>query len=36
MMKNLLSILFVAIAHLGFSQVTLTITDPDYIVDALK
>ncbi len=30
MTKKILSILFVALAHLGFSQVTLTIADPDY------
>ena len=30
MTKNILSFLFVLVAHLGFSQVTLTITDPDY------
>jgi subtilisin-like proprotein convertase family protein len=30
MTKQLLSILFVVFAHLGFSQVTLTIADPDY------
>jgi subtilisin-like proprotein convertase family protein len=30
MTRKILSILFVALAHLGFSQVTLTIADPDY------
>jgi subtilisin-like proprotein convertase family protein len=30
MTKKILSFLFVLVAHLGFSQVTLTITDPDY------
>ena len=30
MIKNVLAFLFVLVAHLGNSQVTLTITDPDY------
>ena len=30
MTKNILAFLFVLVAHLGISQVTLTITDPDY------
>ncbi|MEN9988172.1 MAG: hypothetical protein RLZZ585_1211, partial [Bacteroidota bacterium] len=30
MTKTLLSILLIALSHVGFAQVTLSITDPDY------